>query len=190
MAQTLLEFSAPVEAANGTRYRARACGVPMPDGLWHGWIEFEPIGGGEPVRSPRETTQPNRTDAEYWASGLTPIYLQGSLRRALSGPIHIPVSTVHPPLYDGPAPAATTVPSREGVTHSVLDPFSVAAKGEGLLRRQLAALSAWHLVNIIEEYELSAEPVESLNVRSGAELIEIIVNAVAVERAGAARARR
>ena len=35
------------------------------------------------VRSGRETTQPNLTDLEYWAQGLTPVYLEGALRRAL-----------------------------------------------------------------------------------------------------------
>jgi hypothetical protein len=61
---------------------------------------------------------------------------------------------------------------------SVLDPFSVYLKGESLLRKQLAALSAWHLVNIIREYELSALPIETLNTLRGVELIEIIVSGV------------
>src|SRR5262245_28363581 len=100
----------------------------MADGLWQGWIEFEPVDGGAPIRSSRETTQPNRTDTEYWATGLTPIYLEGALRRALEGPVPVRTATVHPAQFDVPAPATNTLPSREAVTHSVLDPFSVAAK--------------------------------------------------------------
>ena len=39
---------------------------------------------GAAVRSGRETTQPNRQDTAYWATGLTPVYLEGALGRALN----------------------------------------------------------------------------------------------------------
>ena len=38
---------------------------------------------GETLRSFRETTQPNLTDLRYWATGLTPVYLEGALERIL-----------------------------------------------------------------------------------------------------------
>jgi len=44
-----------------------------------------------------------------------------------------------------------------------------------LLPAQLGALSAWHLVNIAIEYELSDEPVERLNRLSATSLVELIV---------------
>jgi hypothetical protein len=66
----------------------------MPDGLWEGWIEFIPTDGGAPLRSRRETTQPNRDDAVYWATGLTPVYLEGALERALRPAVRPPSSTV------------------------------------------------------------------------------------------------
>jgi hypothetical protein len=92
------------EAPDGTRYLAYACGVAMPDGLWQGWIEFAPIGGGDVLRSSRETTQPNRVDAVYWASGLTAVYLEGAFRRVLD-PFVVSVALPLPqPAYDGPAP--------------------------------------------------------------------------------------
>jgi hypothetical protein len=69
-------------------------------------------------------------------------------------------------------------------TTSVLDPFSVYEKGEALLRRQLAALSAWHLVNIIRDYELSDEDPIVLNRMPAANLIDLIVAKVGT-RAGA-----
>jgi hypothetical protein len=87
MAETLLQYQATILSAEGIPYQARACGAPMSDGLWEGWIEFDPIGGGELLRTPRETTQPNRIDTEYWSTGLTPVYLEGALRRALETPI-------------------------------------------------------------------------------------------------------
>lgn len=86
MTEVLLEFQTLVFAPDGTAYRARACAAEACDGtcLWHGWIEFVPAGGGATIRTPRETSQPNRTDTEYWATGLTPVYLEGALQRALN----------------------------------------------------------------------------------------------------------
>ena len=82
MAEVLVQFTEPI-VADGVAYRADACGAPTSDGLWQGWIEFTPTSGGPSIRSRRETTQPNRVDAVYWATGLTPIYLEGALQRTL-----------------------------------------------------------------------------------------------------------
>jgi hypothetical protein len=153
MAEVLVEFPEVVAGENGAKYRARACGAEAPDGLWQGWIEFEPINGGNetPVRSPRETTQPNRTDTHYWATGLSPIYLEGALRRALH-PLEVrPSPAPRPPLFDAPAPGPG--PASPG-SDAVLNPFSVYQKGEALLRRQLAAFSSWHLVNIVNAHQI------------------------------------
>jgi hypothetical protein len=88
MATLLWRFSTPITGVDGVKYLAQACGCPTVWGTWHGWIEFIPVGSGvagraRPIRTPRETTQPNRVDTEYWASGLTPVYLEGALERAL-----------------------------------------------------------------------------------------------------------
>ena len=84
MAEVLVEYSDPVTSKEGRTFIARACGGELDDSRWQGWIEFEPVDGGPPIRSARETTQPNRTDTVYWATGLTPVYLEGSLDRALN----------------------------------------------------------------------------------------------------------
>jgi hypothetical protein len=178
MAEVLARFSDPVIDQERRKYRAQACGAPMPDGLWEGWIEFVPDDGGPAVRSPRETTQPNGRDAAYWASGLTPIYLEGALGRALNPKVR----RVAPPaeaLFDGPAPESVVLSTpRPGYADAVLNPFSVYEKGEVLLRKELGALSSWHLVNIIRAYRLSPEPVDVLNRLPGAALVDIIVDAV------------
>src|SRR5262249_54084996 len=83
MAQVLAQYTDVLIDEDRVTYRAHACGAPMPDGKWQGWLEFLPVDGSTPIRSGRETTQPNRTDAEYWATGLTMVYLQGALQRAL-----------------------------------------------------------------------------------------------------------
>jgi hypothetical protein len=69
---------------------------------------------------------------------------------------------------------------------SVLDPFSVYQKGEALLRKELGAMSAWHLVNIARAYELTDADPLTLNRLPSVELIELIVGGV---RARAPRPR-
>jgi hypothetical protein len=184
MGETLLQFQRTITGPDGVEFEARACGGPMTGNTWQGWIEFVPVGGGEPVRTPRETTQPNRADTEYWATGLTEVYLEGALRRALSGSAAIVTAPREPSMFAGPAPHSTTV---EIGGESVLDPFSVYEKGESLLRRQLGALSAWHLVNIIVAYGLSTDNAAVLNRMPAAQLIETIVASVKVQRSVAAK---
>ena len=58
------------------------------------------------------------------------------------------------------------------------NPFSVFRKGESLLRRQLLALSGWHLVNIIEAYDLSEQRTQDLEATPASVLAELIVAAV------------
>ncbi|NUR53807.1 MAG: hypothetical protein HOQ29_05130 [Acidobacteria bacterium] len=184
MAEVLVEFSDSVQSPDGKRYKARACGGEMPDGMWQGWIEFLPRDGGEPLRSARETTQPNRTDTIYWATGLTPIYLEGSLHRTLNPLVRPLAREIAPPVFDGPAANVTHV---DPAADSILNPFSVYRKGERLLRRQLGALSRWHLVNIIRSHRLTDADDAALNAATPAALIDLIVDAVKAVEAGASR---
>lgn len=174
MSEVFVTFPDPVKGPDGRYYIARACGSEMDESRWQGWIEFEPVDGGLTLRSKRETTQPNRVDAAYWATGLTPVYLEGSLVRTLRPDHPVPAPPPAVPAFDGPAPShATTLPPAE----SVLNPFSVYRKGEDLLRRQLSALAGWHLVNIIRDYELSDLPLDEIEAMREPALIELIVTA-------------
>ena len=103
MAEVLVEFSEAVTSDRGQTYTARACGSEMPGGQWQGWIEFVPAGRGDPLRSGRETTQPNRQHTVYWATGLTPVYLQGALRRAQRPLVRPVAESPGPPHFDEPA---------------------------------------------------------------------------------------
>lgn len=185
MAEVLVEFTEPVTAKDGRIFVARACGSEMDRHLWQGWLEFLPMDGGAAIRSSRETTQPNRDDTEYWATGLTAVYLEGALERALH-PLPRPVQPiVSTPVLPGPAPrAGAPLPAHE----SVLNPFSVYRKGEPALRNQLSALSGWHLVNIIDAYALSEQRTSDLESTPAPVLVELIVSAVR-ERASAAAER-
>jgi hypothetical protein len=175
LAEVLLEFAEAVSAENGKNYTARVCGAEMADGRWQGWIEFVPLGEGEPIRSSRETTQPNRQDTLYWATGLTFVYFEGALRRTLTRVVRPMAPDIAPPNFDGPAEPFVT---QAAATEGLLDPFSVYRKGEARLRGQLSALAGWHLVNIIRRYELSREDAATLSAREPAALVELIIDAV------------
>jgi hypothetical protein len=177
MAEVLANFPEPISTTSGAYYRAQACGAPNDNGLWEGWIEFFPTDGGRPLRSPRETTQPNLIDAEYWATGLSTVYLEGALNRALNPVIRKTVVQARA-AFDEPSPAATTSVEAATPRDAIVDPFAVYEHGEAMLRQKLGALAAWHLVNIVIAYRLSEEPVAVLNKMTAAALIEMIVTHV------------
>ena len=180
MAEVLAELPNQILGDDGVVYKAQATGAVMPDGRWEGWIEFIPTAGGAHVlRTPRETTQPNRRDAIYWATGITGVYLEGALKRASNPPIHH-VPEPAQPMFDEPAPRVVRVEHATN-RHAVLDPYEVYENGgEEMLRAKLAALESYHLVSIIAAHELSDEPVAVLERQPPASLIEIIVAAVRV----------
>jgi hypothetical protein len=83
MAVFIHEHSTLVKSEDGTTYIVRIYGRERPDGTWEGWLEFHPTENHKSVlRTEQETSQPNRTAVEYWASGLEPIYLEGAFARA------------------------------------------------------------------------------------------------------------
>ena len=153
MAEVLVKFTEPVRGGDGRLYDAQACGGVADDGLWEGWIEFEPAGGGEAVRTGRETEQPNRADLQYWAQGLSMIYLEGALARATGEPIVQPLEP-SPAEANFEGPAGHPAPPRAVHTRPILNPFLVYAEGEDLLRQQLHALSRDQLAAIVTWYNL------------------------------------
>jgi hypothetical protein len=153
MAETLVQFDALVSDRKGQLYEAKACGRERDDGLWEGWLEFANRETGEVLRSSRETTQPNLTDLKYWATGLTPVYLEGALDRILVAPPRKPAEPVSPPAFEGPAEHFE--PARKTITRdAILNPFSVYEKSPHILAQELTALRGYHLRQIIREYNL------------------------------------
>jgi hypothetical protein len=181
MAEVFTEFESTIRDENDREYIARACGRECADGHWEGWLEFVPLDGGIVVRSARETTQPNRIDTEYWATGLTPIYLEGALRRALE-PVEVVERVIDVrPVYDTPAPDRPIVSvsgARLARARPVLNPFEVYQQGEDILRGQLDALDGPRLRDIVRGYSLTAGDTSELMRVSAAELTDIIIAAV------------
>jgi hypothetical protein len=189
--EILVRFTAPTRSESGDLYWSRAVGRKAEDGLWDGWLEFGREGDEEIVRTERETTQPNRFDLMYWAEGLSDVYLEGALSRALA-----PTSkrTGQSPLELQAPPAPPNDPRAQRNGHAehaarpgnvavnprvVLDPYATFAEGEELLRRQLHALSHDHLQNIVEAYHMTDDPGEEWPRRASEdELVERIVETV------------
>lgn len=180
MAEVLVQFTTPVMSEAGELYKPEACGGESEDGLWEGWIEFTAETTGRVYRSARETTQPNRNDLLYWAKGLTEVYLEGALKRALGPTLPMPAPD-EVVVSNFPGPATGRPLTTGGAAQAVLDPFSTYAQGEELLRKQLLALSRDNLVNIVRAYNLEMAPgYESLTSKR---LVDGIVAAVK-ERVG------
>lgn len=53
--------------------------------MWHGFIGFKSPGGDRPLMTGSETTQRTLAALHHWATGITPVYLEGALQRALTG---------------------------------------------------------------------------------------------------------
>lgn len=83
MAELLQEYLTAVVGPDKTNYIVRSFGEERLDGTWIGWLEFDPDDASKPaLRTEQETSQPNRTAVEYWATGLEPIYFEGAFERA------------------------------------------------------------------------------------------------------------
>ena len=178
MAEVLASYETLVVAPEGATYRARAVGAPMDDRRWQAWLEFEPAGHGATLRTSRETTQPSREAAVYWATGLSAVYLEGAFTRARIPPIVATPASWPRPAFDGPRPEPLEVADDYAGPAPVLDPFSVYEKGEAVLLNQLGALSPWHLINIIRAYGFSDQEPPELSRHSPTYLVELIMDGV------------
>jgi hypothetical protein len=98
MSELIQEYTAEVRDDTGRLYTARVRGDTDAVGHWQGWIEFLPRDGGAALQTGRETTQSNREHLRYWASGLSPDYLESALARARR--THSTSPPAPPPLED------------------------------------------------------------------------------------------
>ena len=164
-------FDSPL-IVSGASYLVQVCARPAGT-IWEGWIEFQ-SDRGTWHRTPRETTQPDLAAVHYWAGGLSTTYLEGALQhRWLTSDAAEDIGGAVFQRARG-----TSVTAGAGRRRArCLDPFAVGAKGETLLRRELGALRAWHLRNIVRAYELNDEDAD-LEQLSEEELVELIVDAV------------
>jgi hypothetical protein len=75
-------FTASATRAEGV-YLPSVLGRECGDGRWEAWLFFAPLGNGSAgYVTELETHQRDRATLQLWASGLTPIYIEGALARA------------------------------------------------------------------------------------------------------------
>jgi hypothetical protein len=153
MSERIHTYTHGFDSPSGRHYRVHVHGHGRRDGTWAGWLVFEPDDGGEPIVTGRETTQPNRTDLEYWAGGLEIAYFEGALQRALHA---IARYDPYDKLPSGAHEGAAGTRERPR-PHAVLNPFAVYLQGHELLRQELRALSADHLRRIARAYYLAED---------------------------------
>lgn len=83
MAELLQKYLTTITGPDDTIYVVQSYGAERLDGTWTGWLEFHPSDASKPkLRTEQETSQPNRTAIEYWATGLEPVYFEGAFGRA------------------------------------------------------------------------------------------------------------
>ncbi len=110
MSRMVHEFSSPVERESGTAYTARVRGDEDHTGQWQGWIEFVALDGDGVLATGRETSQSTYEQLEYWATGLSPLYLLMALERA--HPVEVEVGE-EPPLLEEPVTPPDQGPASE-----------------------------------------------------------------------------
>lgn len=165
MAEVLVEFDTTVIGPDGVRWAPRVCGTLADDGLWDGWIEYSATNSSiDPIRTPRETKQAKRSDLLYWAQGLTQVYLDDALVRALRPPRREYRRPTPRPHFESPAP------------RPVLNPFDVYLQGERVLRSELSALSTAHLRDIVVGFRLGSAATAASNNREA--LVTAILSGV------------
>jgi hypothetical protein len=185
MAVTLRSFDDPVTDQLGT-YHARVVGRLAEDKMWEGWLEFEPLKPkGNVIVGPVESRQPEREHLEYWAGGLTPVFVQGALHRA-QHPLVVRTRVIEDPVSDHPAPRMVTAPPREVKPDAILDPFEIGGRSLDILAQELRALNRPRLLNIIAAYDLNPSR-QDIAWMTDAQLVRFIV--VAVEAQLVQRAR-
>jgi len=83
MADVIADVNTTVTAPDGREYYVQVAAEPT-GSVWEAWLEFVPVDDKAAVLLTKtETTQPTRDDVIHWSTTLTPVFLQGALKRAV-----------------------------------------------------------------------------------------------------------
>jgi len=182
MSEILVKFDEPISTPDGRKYFAQAAGKETDAKLWEGWLEFLPVDeSSDAVCSERETTQPNRKNVEYWAQGLTKVYLEGALNRALpSGFARQSTEQAREASrFSAPRQVSRAPLSNATGRRPILDPYAVYAQGEQILRSELGALSRDQVEVIATAYGFTPPSAAAgTGTVTGNDLVETVVEGV------------
>jgi hypothetical protein len=141
MADVIADVDTTVTTLEGLEYYVQVAAEPV-GSVWEAWLEFVPVDDSADVLLTRtETTQPTRDDVIRWSTTLTPVFLQGALKRAVRETSQRHVIRDFARLAED-----VLVP---------FDPFEVLALGKHELRARLGVLERGELLAIIEQYGLN-----------------------------------
>lgn len=84
MDRTIVVYASTVDDSGGVAHDVRACAREMDRGAWEAWFELRPRDGGALVRTPPDTTQPDRASLVRWARGISRDYLKDALAHAFA----------------------------------------------------------------------------------------------------------
>src|SRR3954469_5317588 len=137
MAEVFASFDTPLRDELG-EYHVRVVGRHADDGMWEGWLEFVPIArSAEPLIGSVESRQPERHDLAYWAGGLTPVFLEGALRRARRPlTVHARAGELPPSDASAPRPPPTPRPPPRRPAAAAPDPDGRRVPGAAGRRAQ------------------------------------------------------
>jgi hypothetical protein len=107
---------------------------------------------------------PEREHLVYWASGLSTIYAEGALARALR-PLTVRTRIIETPVSQAPA------------RNPVLNPFDIGARNLDILEQELGALDRSRLLDIVANWRLNSGGLD-LTELSDPQLVQLIVAAV------------
>lgn len=108
------QFHEPLLVDENREFAVRVFGDDTTEG-WEAWIEFHPLGEGEPRRTDVETIEPDRTALSFWATNLATSYLEDAWDRALPITRETDPSGVVPDLEDPAEPHAPVEASHTDV---------------------------------------------------------------------------
>jgi len=182
MSEILVKFDEPISTPDRRKFFAQAAGKETDGGLWEGWLEFVPVDdSSDAVCSERETTQPNRKNVEYWAQGLTKVYLEGALSRALKSsgvPRERTQQSPEPSRFPAPRQGSRAPLGTVSGRRPILDPFAVYAQGEHILRSELGALSRDQVEAIATAYGFMTPASTATGSAARASLVDTVVDGV------------
>jgi hypothetical protein len=150
MAEVFTEFRMSSFLTLDLNVHSRAAAVRRL-GIWQGWIDKSPLKTVKSLNTQRDNSA-NRTDIAYWLRA-PPVYLGA---RCLSAPpAHRDSRDAAGSGVDGPAPTRFLYPFPSAQRPRAFSIHSLSTRRANGCCAQLAALSPWHLVNIIQAYKLT-----------------------------------
>jgi hypothetical protein len=170
--EIVLDLQPALTAEDGRQYRATVIGTYAADGHWNAWLEFVQPESQHVLRTGIETHQKSETDLHHGAGTLSHVYLLGALGRAVP-------SQSETAAHRRAVKLSRMTPGPEGT--GALDPLTLFALGEHVLRRELQLFTRAALRTLITNHALNPAGLD-LSKLTKAQLVTFIVTAIEAQQ--------